>query len=217
MKGEQSLNLSTTPALIRAIAGAPLTVLIVLLLPQNRDRSLGNEELRTFTGYSTHTIADALRALAELQLAQNHGRYHGWTATVYCRQLILGETEDVNTEVQILHLPPSSSSSTDPLPSSETYTTTTNSTRSEEQKLHLESKLRAAGIYPGPARALATDDWTTPERIDAWIAHLARTRPRSPAAVLCQALTAHTEPPAGPNTQTRSRFIEGEYAEWIDH
>jgi hypothetical protein len=78
-------------AVIRAIRGAPLTVLTVLLL--DRERTMGAKEIVAATGYSGPTVADALQTLAAMGLAQNQARYNGWQATAYAWQLLRGEAE----------------------------------------------------------------------------------------------------------------------------
>ena len=105
--------------LIRAIRGAPLTVLAVLLL--NRERAIGAQEIVTATGYSAPTVTSALHTLQALNLAQNHARYKGWQPASHVRQLVLGETapaaEDrgatVEVEAKNFCLPSGSSSSHD--------------------------------------------------------------------------------------------------------
>jgi hypothetical protein len=150
-----------TPTLIRAIRGAPLTVLMVLLL--NRGRTMGTKELVAATGYSAGTVTSALQTLQALQLAQAHARYNGWQTTACVRQLILGEVEsasgdtslvptkgrerndaDVSTgpagelESQSLRLPPSSSCRHDPDPDhDQIIDQTTTTTNSEAQNLRL--------------------------------------------------------------------------------
>ncbi len=98
--------------LIRAIRGAPLTVLVTLLL--NQEQPMGTEQLVAATGYSKKTVIDSLNTLQALNLAGSHTRYQGWRATVEIPQLFLAAPLDPGSdapgEVEILHLPGSSGS-----------------------------------------------------------------------------------------------------------
>lgn len=87
-------------ALIRAIRGAPLTVLFALAVS---NQPLGALQLATLTGYSDKTVIAALRTLQEFGMVQRHGRYNAWLPTHQVRQLFLG------AEPEILRLPCSSS------------------------------------------------------------------------------------------------------------
>lgn len=120
-----------TTTLLRSLKGAPISVLMALLF--HPAQSLGVAHLSRLTGYSDKPVAQALRLLADLQLAQNHNRYRGWVATTHVRQLILGETEN-------LRLAPSSSSSIGqrPFPPEPDPTTTTTQPR-ETENLRLPS------------------------------------------------------------------------------
>lgn len=62
-------------ALIRAIRGAPLTVLVALTMS---GQPLGTAQLATLTGYSDKTVTSALLTLQGLGLVQRHGRYQAW-------------------------------------------------------------------------------------------------------------------------------------------
>ena len=127
-------------AFIRSIRGAPLTVLVTLLL--DRELRMGTQEIVTATGYSKKTVIEALNTLQALNLAQSHARYHGWQITAHVQQLILPAPGDPGTgmpaEVEILHLPSGSSRDdrvTKDLVEPDPRTTTT--TAGEVEILHL--------------------------------------------------------------------------------
>jgi hypothetical protein len=120
------------PGLIRAVRGAPLTVLVTLLL--NCDEPMRTEQIIAATGYSKKTVATALSTLRALNLADNHTRCGGWQATAQIQQLLLPAPEeqgaDLPGEGEILPLPGSSSGfdqdqdQEDPDPETKTTTTT---------------------------------------------------------------------------------------------
>lgn len=62
--------------LIRALRGAPATVLLLLMM---RGAAMTNKELCRWTGYSDKTMTDALGVLEQMRLAQYNGRTSGWS------------------------------------------------------------------------------------------------------------------------------------------
>lgn len=61
---------------IRAIRGAPATVLLLLMM---RGAAMTNKEICRWTGYSDKTMTDALGVLEQMRLAQYNGRTSGWS------------------------------------------------------------------------------------------------------------------------------------------
>jgi hypothetical protein len=128
--------------LLRALKGPPLSCLFALLFA---NRPLGTTTLGTLTGYSAKSVTAGLNVLAQLGLAQNHGRYNGWLPTTHCRQMLLGENgsepaipaEGVNRETETLRLPPSGSSGGTCDPERPLSTTTTTTIPSEPENLRL--------------------------------------------------------------------------------
>lgn len=131
--------------LLRALKGPPLSCLFALLLTH---RALGTNTLATLTGYSAKSVATGLNVLAQLGLAQCHGRYNSWLPTTRCRQMLLGENgsgpaipdEDVNPEAETLRLPSGSSSRRERDPQLPILPTTTTTTPSEPETLRLPSE-----------------------------------------------------------------------------
>lgn len=65
-----------TVTLIRSMRGAPAVILLTLLFT---GRSITNKEFQLITGYTDKPVATALGVLETLGLAQNNGRYAGWS------------------------------------------------------------------------------------------------------------------------------------------
>lgn len=93
--------------MLRAIKGAPVSIVLALMLYP--ERSLGPAQLAALTGYSRNTIASALQVLAELGLAQRHARYSGWRLTLATQQLFLpyptGRTDTQLAAAQLTDTP----------------------------------------------------------------------------------------------------------------
>ena len=92
----------TQTTLLRALKGAPISIVVALLI-QPANRSHGPQSLAALTGYDRGTVSNALVALAEMDLVQNHGRYRGWSLTTLSRQLLLpvATLEDPHSDVQL--------------------------------------------------------------------------------------------------------------------
>jgi hypothetical protein len=137
------LPIDRSATLLRALKGPPLSCLFALLLAH---RPLGTNALATRTGYSAKSVTAGLNVLAQLGLAQNHGRYNSWLPTTRCRQMLLGENGSgpaipaggVNPETENLRLPPSGSSGATCDPERPILPTTTTTTiPSEPENLRL--------------------------------------------------------------------------------
>lgn len=61
---------------IRAIRGAPATVLLLLMM---RGAAMTNREICRWTGYSDKPVAGALDTLEQMRLVQFNGRTNGWS------------------------------------------------------------------------------------------------------------------------------------------
>lgn len=119
---------------LRAIRGAPCTVLLALLLT---DHPLGNRDLCHATGYTDKTVTAAVDALIAAGLAQRHAYRAGVLSTAKVRQLILGQTDPshtTQTKPETLRLPPSSGSSST-IPAGQNTTTTTTHIKPENLRL----------------------------------------------------------------------------------
>ena len=72
-------------------------------------------------------------------------------------------------------------------------------------------------MFPDKAAELAADPWVTEARITAWLDRLeADPGIRNLPAVLYSNLKHHREAPPRA-TSERRRFIEGEYADYVQH
>jgi len=92
----------------------------------------------------------------------------------------------------------------------------------------VQDLMERAGIFGDRAASLASDPWVTEDRVNAWCMQLAGDKTiRSLPAVLYSNLKAHREPPSPKGDddywrnfveqQTRRRYIEGEWADIIEH
>ena len=62
-------------ATLRALKGAPLSILIAMVLAQ---QPVGEKWLVTITGYSPNTVRTGLSFLEETQMVGRNGRYSGY-------------------------------------------------------------------------------------------------------------------------------------------
>ena len=165
---------------IRDLKGAPASLILALLF--HPAQSLGAGTLAEMTDYSDKPVAAGLQTLRRLDMAQQHGRYHGWTATAAIRQLVLGELpepEKLRLESENLRLPGSSGSSSIEAPP--LLPTPTTTTPSEPEKLRLPS---AWAIL----HDVLIDDCATPRALADKTIHNLIHRHRAPARAHLQAL-----------------------------
>ncbi len=87
--------MTSSIAFLRALKGAPLSVLVALAM---FGRS-GTSALEIATGYNTEAVAKALRALAGMGYVENLGRYNGWRLTSAAVQLPLFTPTQLESEV----------------------------------------------------------------------------------------------------------------------
>jgi hypothetical protein len=148
-------RVSATTRVVLSCKGSALAILITLLAS---NQPLGNGVIQSRTGYDVKTVAKGLQQLGELGFAQRHARYDGWFPTSHAKQLGLPVPEleegseqgelDIN-EVEILHLPSSSSSLINVNPKGGKTTTTTTG---EVEILHLpQESTSVAAMVDDPA------------------------------------------------------------------
>lgn len=83
-----------TSMMVRALRGAPITVLVLLILER---KPMEMELIRRHTGYSQDTIHEVVGVLSEYGLINQVGRY-SWQAMIGAEQLALGEEEKLDAE-----------------------------------------------------------------------------------------------------------------------
>ena len=205
--------------LLHRLTGASSLVLMAFLIFP--ERSLKFSDLLRVTGKSKPTTLDALRVLGDLGLVQKHAG-SGWAITARCRQLTLGDGDESEQGKNIL--PSCCSSSKDSEYKEESIDpTTTTGVKIFYPTLALRNPavdaMRDHGIFPNLAAELGEDEWITVERVEQEAAHLAADKSvRNLAAVLYANLKAHVDRgPVKAKRQPGHRFIEAEYADFIDH
>jgi hypothetical protein len=85
--------------LIRALRGAPATVLLLLMM---RGAAMTNKELCRWTGYSDKTMTDALGVLEQMRLAQYNGRTSGWSLSSGNQLVLPFAAQDGGLQQQVL-------------------------------------------------------------------------------------------------------------------
>lgn len=183
--------MSADPALIRAIKGAPLTVLVLIALGYH-----GNRDISLHSGYSPNTVTSALRALEAVGLITLYARYNGWQLTSKCKQAVfpgwepvaLGESQNLRldhpttTDINTLPILIDSSSSS---PGNRNICDSTAENDLDEYTRNLWKRLRSLGVGEPLrsqfARTLDEDD------IDAVIADL-KSRGKYSVPLLCHTL-----------------------------
>jgi len=81
-----------------------------------------------------------------------------------------------------------------------------------------QTAMEAAGMFPDKAAELAADPWVTEQRIGAWLDRLqADPSIRNLPAVLYSNLKHHREAPAQRQARDSRRFIEGDFADYVQH
>ncbi len=90
-----------TSMMVRALRGAPITVLVLMILDKG---PMAMKLIRAQSGYSQDKIQEAIEALSEYGLVNQVGRYT-WQAMIGAEQLALGMEEEaldaVNKEKEI--------------------------------------------------------------------------------------------------------------------
>lgn len=155
------VNLAT----LRALKGAPLSILIAMMIAQ---QPVGEGWLVTITGYSQNTVRNGCKFLMEIQMIQRNSRYQGYALTNGARQLAI--ENNPFGERQKMTLPVS------------TTTDTLNKKEKEireekaEEEAYRASKndsrlvlLYSAGIMEPTASRLLEKSWMTYDYIEAHI------------------------------------------------
>jgi hypothetical protein len=86
-----------TTAMVRALAGAPMTVLVLLMI---EGQPLAQAYIRRHTGFSEHTVQDSVELLNDYLLINQTGRYT-WQIAAGVQRLPLGM--DMLPEPEITH------------------------------------------------------------------------------------------------------------------
>ena len=76
---------------LRALRGAPLSIVMALVIAGPEERLLINE-LAAHTGYHREAISAGLQALKSLGAVRNHGHYQGWSLNADWRQFVINLT-----------------------------------------------------------------------------------------------------------------------------
>jgi hypothetical protein len=176
-------------ATIRALKGAPLSILIAMLIAR---QPVGEDWLVTITGYSQNTIRNGCKFLTEIQMIQRNGRYHGYVLTNGAEQLTLGQNE--LGEGQNLTLPESTTTST--LNKKEKDNSEERAAEEEARASKNDSRLvllYSAGIMEPTASRLLEKAWVTKDYLEA---HIDRAnRENTPVGLLIHRIREHDPKP----------------------
>jgi hypothetical protein len=176
-------------ATIRALKGAPLSILIAMLIAR---QPVGEDWLVTITGYSQNTIRNGCKFLTEIQMIRRNGRYHGYVLTNGAEQLTLGQDE--LGEGQNLTLPESTTTST--LNKKEKDNSEERAAEEEARASKNDSRLvllYSAGIMEPTASRLLEKAWVTKDYLEA---HIDRAnRENTPVGLLIHRIREHDPKP----------------------
>ena len=180
------LNLAT----LRALKGAPLSILIAMVLAQ---QPIGEKWLVTVTGYSANTIRLGLSFLLEIQMIGRNGRYNGYVLMDGAMQLPIGMAEI--GERQKMTLP--SSSTTTALNKNQKEKNEGNEEAADEGPskfdARLVSMLHSEGIMEPTATQIAELPWINETYLQA---HFKKARSqRTPIPLLIHRLRSHDPKP----------------------
>jgi hypothetical protein len=187
-------------ATIRALKGAPLSILVAMLIAQ---QPVGEGWLATITGYSPNTIRNGCKFLIETQMIQRNGRYKGYVLTNGTQQLIIGKPEIRERQNLTLY---------------DTTTTTTfnkyEGENSEEKAAAVEERtskndarltlLYDAGIMEPTASRLIENDWVTRDYLEAHIDKASQEN--TPVALLIHRIREHDPKPKKKEDQNPQRY-----------
>lgn len=204
--------------LLRELKGAPLSVLISLFLAH---QSVGTEYLCADTGYSDKPVARALRYLRETGRITQTGRFDGWQlAEGY--QLPLGfDLLENNSSRNYSDSRPTTTAlstllnlNTSSYDSHVTSSSSNNSSRNYSDS-NINDLLQAAGIREPTATRLAALDWATAEYVSA---HIAKAKADGIGIrLLIHRIREHDPIPKVDDSNNYHRYIEGEFADFIEH
>jgi len=187
-------------ATIRALKGAPLSILIAMLIAR---QPVGEDWLVTITGYSQNTVRSGCKFLTEIQMIQRNGRYHGYVLTNGAEQLTLGHKE--LGEGQNLTLPEPTTTVT--LNKKEEDVSEERAEEEEERASKNDSRLvllYSAGIMEPTAARLLEKAWVTREYLEAHIDKA--NKERTPIALLIHRIRSHDPMPKVRNDQNPESY-----------
>jgi hypothetical protein len=176
-------------ATIRALKGAPLSILIAMLIAR---QPVGEDWLVTITGYSQNTVRNGCKFLSEIQMIQRNGRYHGYVLTNGAAQLTLGQ--EALSEGQNLTLP--SSTTTVTLNKKEKEISEGKAVEEEARESKNDARLvmlYSAGVMEPTASRLLEKTWVTRDYLEA---HIERAnREDTPVGLLIHRIRSHDPKP----------------------
>ncbi|HAF47945.1 MAG TPA: hypothetical protein DCL08_01735 [Anaerolineaceae bacterium] len=188
-------------ATIRALKGAPLSILVAMLIAR---QPVGEDWLITITGYSQNTVRSGCKFLTEIQMIQRNGRYHGYVLTNGAKQLTLEQREEGKLkelgEGQNLTLPESTTTIT--LNKKEDNDSEEKAAEEEARASKNDSRLvllYSAGIMEPMASRLLEKSWVTREYLEAHIDKA--NKERTPVALLIHRIRSHDPIPKVRNDQ----------------
>jgi hypothetical protein len=152
-------------ATLRALKGAPLSILIAMMIAQ---QPVGEGWLETITGYSQNTVRNGCKFLLEIQMIQRNSRYQGYTLTNGARQLAI--ENDPFGERQKMTLP--DPTTTDTLNKKEADESEERAVEEDQRAVKNDSRLvllYSAGIMEPTASRLLEKSWMTYDYIEAHI------------------------------------------------
>ncbi|MDY6868782.1 MAG: hypothetical protein SVT56_12945, partial [Chloroflexota bacterium] len=165
-----------TLATLRALKGAPLSILIAMLIAK---QPVGENWLCSITGYSQNTVRRGCKFLEETQMIRRNERYNGYVLAKGSIQLPLG-MEEISKSA--LRGERHSKSGLQPKMTLPSVTTTTAFNRNEKEineenaveVVERVSKndtrlvlLYSAGVMEPTASRLLENDWVTQEYLEA--------------------------------------------------
>jgi len=179
-----------TLATLRALKGAPLSILIAMLIT---NQPVGENWLSSITGYSQNTIRKGCQFLIETQMIRRNERYHGYVLTNGAVQLPLG-TAEMERERQKMTLP--SVTTTTAFNRNEKENNEENAVEVRERESKNDARLvllYSAGIMEPTASKLLKNAWVTLEYLEA---HIERAnRENTPAGLLIHRIRSHDPKP----------------------
>jgi len=219
--------------MLRALRGSPLSLIFAMVLWPAR--SLTATTLATLTGYDRGTVTAGLTLLAEMNLAQHHGRQAGWLLTTNARQLMFSDEPASNAgknpaflgSSSLYYAPEMRGNSPHSL---DTTTTTTPHDAGENPAITqtqptpeqtLITYLLNHGASPKAAATAAHSGYNLQDQLQlaqAWIAYARTARGRTisnPGALTAARLRTATPPPGHvPEPHLTHAEYKAQLAEW---
>jgi predicted transcriptional regulator len=198
-----------TLATLRALKGAPLSILIAMLIAK---QPVGENWLCSITGYSQNTVRRGCKFLEETQMIRRNERYNGYVLAKGSIQLPLGMEEISKSALRgERHSPKGCSSSKSGLRPKMTLpsVTTTTAFNRNEKEINEENAvevvervskndtrlvlLYSAGVMEPTASRLLENDWVTQEYLEAHIEKA--NRENTPVGLLIHRIRSHDPKP----------------------